>query len=363
MEVLNDITKVFSKDTIIPYFADIKIVAQQNCIVLSRVDYDTYIERNVPLTINQERLLEVKKVGSVIISYMYLSKILKESSNEVQMKANGQGLIIIKSNNFVTQINESNRDEYPIPPKTDDAKSFNIDSKELLDLIEQTTFAISKSETRPVLQGVYILFKENHLTCIATDSHRLVIKEFEIKSSVSDSIIVPGTSLNKIIPLIKKQTDVIQVFVLNNYIVFKASNLSLYIRLLDGKYPDVYKLLPNDFKSIITLNTTQLLQGFKRMCLFGNNRFTKVDIEITLDTKIRLSYDSPEIGTVDTINIKEIHGDDDLKISINSHYIIDALSQIKEEYVKISFARLLNTVVIEPMDDSSYLQLVLALKS
>jgi len=349
----------------IPYFAEIKIVAKQNCIVLSRVDFDTYLERIVPLRIDEERVLEVQKVGSVIISYNYLSKILKESSNEVHMKVNGQGLVIIKSNNFVTQLKESNHDEYPIPPKTDNAKSFKIDSKEMLDLIERTTFAISKYEfRRPVLTGVNIIFKENHLTCVATDGRRLVIKELEIKSTVNDSIIVPGTSLNKIIPLIKKQTGVIKVFVLNNYIVFKASNFSLYIRLLEGEYPDVFTLLPNDFKTIVILNTTQLLQGFERMCLFEKSRSTRVDIEITADTKIRLSTDSSEIGTVeDTINIKEINGDDDLNISINSLYIIDALSKIKEEYVRISFARLLNSVLIESMDDSSYLQLVLPLKN
>jgi DNA polymerase-3 subunit beta len=364
-KAISDVSKAVSLKTPLPILSGIKIVANKNSLILVGSNSDIVIEKMIPLKIDGVRILEIYDTGSVVISAKYLSEIVRKLPNDIHLKVNEKQLVTIQSDDIVTNLNGLNSEEYPSLPQIDEAKSIKIPSIDLIEIIKQTAFAASKSSSRPVLTGVNMSFKENHLSCVATNSHRLALRELAIESNVNGSFIVPSTSLNELIRLINHESGVIHIFITESYIVFKSNTISLFSRLIEGNYPNISGLLPKDSKTIITLNKNQLLKGIDRACLFANEwKNNNVNLVIKEGTKIRISSNSSEIGKIEeTQNIIAINGEADLRISLDGSFLIDALKVIKEEEIRLSFDGSMRPVIIEPIDHSSYLHLISPVRS
>jgi DNA polymerase III subunit beta len=364
-KAISDVSKAVSLKTPFPILSGIKIIANNNGLILVGSNSDIVIEKVIPLTIDGVQILEVYNTGSVVISAKYLSEIVKKLPDKIHFKVNEKQLVTIQSDEIITNLHGFNSEEYPRLPQIDEAKYIRISSIELIEIIKQTAFAASKSESRPVLTGVNMSFKENHLSCVATNSHRLALRELAIESNVNGSFNVPSTSLNELTKLINNEPGVIHIFVTDSYMVFKSNNTSLFSRLIEGNYPNISGLLPTNSKTIITLDTQQLLKGIDRACLFSSEwKNNNVHLDIKDGTKIKISSTSSEIGKIEeTQNINAIDGETDLSISLDGSFLIDALKVIKEEEIRLSFGGSMRPVLIEPIDNSSYLHLISPVRS
>ncbi len=198
--------------------------------------------------------------------------------------------------------------------------------------------------------------KENKLTCVATNSHRLALRELPLESKVTGSFIIPSKSLNELTKLFNNEAGIIHIFITESYIVFQTNHISLFSRLIEGNYPNVSELLPKDLKTIITVDTNTLLKGIDRACLFVSEwRNNNVLIEILDKSKLRISSNSSELGKIEeTQSINSISGEAGLSVSLDGSFLLDALKAIKENEVKLSFGGSMRPVLIEPSDNSSY---------
>lgn len=364
-KAISDVTKAVSLKTPFPILAGIKIIAYDHCLVLVGSNSDMIIERVIPLTIDGVKVLEIYQPGSVVISAKFLSGLVKKLPNKIHIIVNEKQFVTIQSGEIITNLNGFYSEEYPSLPLFDETDYIEIPSVVLMEIIEQTVFAVAKSESRPVLTGVNMIFKENQLTCVATNSQRLALRKYVIESSINGSFTVPGTSLSELMKLINNESGVIQLFVIDNYMIFKSTTTLLYTRLIAGTYPNVFELLPNHSKTIITLNRKQLLKGIDRACLFANEwKNNNVNLEIIDGSKIKISSNSSEIGKIEeTQPIKAINGDRDLRISLDGSYLMDALKVIKDEEIKVSFGGTMRPIFIEPVDHSSSLHLISPVRS
>jgi DNA polymerase III subunit beta len=364
-KAISDVSKAISLKTPLPVLSGIKIVANNDGLILIGSNSDIVIEKIIPLTVDGGKILEVYDTGSVVISAKYLSEIVKKLPNDIHLKVNEKQFVTIQSDEIVTNLNGFNSEEYPSLPQIDETNHIKIPSVDLIEIINQTAFAVSKRETSPVLTGVNMSFKENYLSCVATNSHRLALRQLAVESNVDGSFIVPSTSLNELTKLINNDSGIIHIFISKSYIVFKSNTISLFSRLIEGAYPNVSGLLPKDSKTKITLDTKQLLKGIDRACLFASEwRNNNVNLEIKEGNKLRISSSSTEIGKIEeTQNIKEIKGELELSISLDGNFLIEALKVIKEEGIKLSFGGPMRPVLIEPIDNSSYLHLISPVRS
>ena len=365
-KAITDVNKAVSFKTPFPILTGIKITAFENYLILVGSNSDIVIEKVIPLTAdNGVRVLDVYSTGSVVISAKYLSEIVKKLPGKIHLKVNEKRLVTIQSDEIVTNLHGFNAEEYPSIPQINEVKYIEIASVDLIEMIKQTVFAVSKSEARPVLTGVNMSFKDNQLTCVATNSQRLALRELAIESNGNGSFTVPGTSLNELIKLMSNEPGAIHIFVINGYMVFKSKSISLYARVIEGNYPNISDLIPNNSRTIITLNTNQLLKGIDRACLFANEwKNNNVFLEIKDCSKIRISSNSSEIGKIEeTQTIKAFNGDTDLSISLDGSFLMDALKVIKEEEIRISFGGPMRPILIEPIDNSSYLHLISPVRS
>lgn len=364
-KAISDVNKAVSLKTPFPILSGIKIIANNDSLILIGSNSDIIIEKVIPLAMDGVKVLEVYKAGSVVIPAKHLSEIVKKLPAKVHLKVNEKQVVTIQSEEIVTKIFGFNSDEYPKLPQIDEAYYIKIPSTELIDIIKQTTFAVSKSESRPVLTGVNMSFKDNHLSFAATDSHRLALRELILESNINGSFIVPSTSLNELTKLINNDSGEIHIYVTDTFMVFKTNSVSLFTRLIEGNYPNITGLFPENSKTTITLDTDQLLMGIDRACLFASEwKNNNVQLEILDGKKIKISSNSSNIGGIEeTQNIKVINGETDLTISLDGRFLINALKVIKEEEIRLSFGGSMRPVLIEPINNSSYLHLISPVRS
>ncbi len=352
---MSDINKVISTRSVIPILSGIKIEANENGLTLTGSNSDIFIERTIPSLINGEKVVEISEFGSVVVLSKYLHELIKKLPDDLHMKAEFNGSISIKSGNIETRLNGFDSNEYPKLPAMNRDNNVRVPFGKLTEAIIQTVFAVSKSESRPVLTGVKVEFEQNKLICTATDSHRLARREVHIESDIQESFVVPSMSLSELMHLKESESSNVDIYYTNHFIVFKTANSSLYSRLIEGSFPNVQALVPSESKSTITINTKRLMEGIDRACVFSTEwKNNNVHLEIVDGGMIKISSNATEVGMIEEYQkMIEIDGQNDIQMSFDGRFMLDALKGIQEENVTISFGGMMKPIVIKPQNSGA----------
>ncbi|AND40848.1 DNA polymerase III subunit beta [Cytobacillus pseudoceanisediminis] len=363
-KAVGEVSSAISAKTPFPILTGIKLTACENHLRLTGSNSDIVIEKVIPAA-DEGAELEIVKTGSVVVTSRYLTELIKKLPGDIHIKVNEKHNVTIISDEIITYINGFPAEQYPKLPEFDNSHEIQISSVKLSAIIKQTVFAASKNDTRPVLTGVHMIVKENHFSCAATDSHRLAFLQTSIASASKGSFIVPGSSLKELLKLLAHQEESeVQIFSSESYLVFKTKSIMLCSRLIEGKYPDVTGLIPNEAKTVIKLDAKKLLKGIDRACLFALEwKNNNVLLEIK-EGALKISSVSSAIGKIEeTQPLLEITGERELSISLDGNFLMDALKAIQEEHVLLSFSGSMKPVIIKPVSGESYIQLVSPVRS
>ncbi|UOE53835.1 DNA polymerase III subunit beta [Bacillus sp. CMF12] len=363
-KAIGEVSSAISAKTPVPILTGIKLTACEDHLTLTGSNSDIVIEKVIPAA-HEGAVLEIVKTGSIVVTSRYLTELIRKLPGDIHIKVNEKHNVTIISDEIITYINGFPAVEYPKLPEIENSHGIEISSAKLSGMIKQTVFAVSKNDTRPVLTGVHMIVNENHFSCAATDSHRLAFLETRIVSASKGSFIVPGSSLKELLKLLAHQEESeIQIFSSESYLVFKTKSIMLCSRLIEGKYPDVTGLIPNEAKTVIKLDVKKLLKGIDRACLFALEwKNNNVLLEIKEGT-LKISSVSSAIGKIEeTQPLLEITGERELSISLDGNFLMDALKAILEEHVLLCFSGSMKPVIVKPVSDESYIQLVSPVRS
>lgn len=361
LKSLNDVMKAISSRAAIPILTGVKIEADQQGITLTGSDSNISIESFIPIEENGKVNIQEIVPGQVVLQASYFPEVIRKLPEKtVEVEVDEQLNVKIISGNALFNLNGQDADEYPQLPQLQANNTFNIASNLLKGLINQTVFAISTMETRPILTGVNIKFDDQKLSFTATDSHRLALKEIPLDTEIDlPNIVVPGKSLTELVKILDDTNDPIEVSVTNNLILFKTNHLKFLSRLLDGNYPDTSRLIPSDGKTELRVTTKQLINTIDRASLLAKDERNNV---VTLTTKddqiIEITSSSTEVGKVtEELTTESISGEE-LKISFSAKYMLEALKAVEADEVIIHFTGAMRPFVIRPANEDPITQLI-----
>lgn len=367
VQSVQDVLKAVSTRTTIPILTGIKVVATDEGVSLTGSDSDISIESFIPKEEADEVIVEIKQTGAIVLQARFFSEIVKKlPMDTVEIEVQNQNQVIIRSGKSEFNLNGLDAEEYPHLPQIEEENVFRIPTDLLKMMIRQTFFAVSTSETRPILTGVNWKVEDNVLTCIATDSHRLALRKAQIESEINGNynVVIPGKSLNELSKILDDHSDLIDIVITENQVLFKAKHLLFFSRLLEGNYPDTSRLIPTESKTDVTVQTKEFLQAIDRASLLareGKNNVVKLS---TLEEGvIEISSNTPEIGKViEEVQSHAINGED-VKISFSAKYMMDALKALEGTEIVISFTGAMRPFIIRPINDESILQLILPVRT
>lgn len=367
---VQDVMKAVSVRTTIPILTGIKIVANSEGVTLTGSDSDISIESFIPTEENGNEIIRMIQPGSIVLQAKYFSEIVKKLPKDtVEIQVENHFSTQIKSGKSEFNLNGSDPEEYPLLPQLEENQVFMLPTDLLKHMIRQTVFAVSTSETRPILTGVNWSVYNNELTCVATDSHRLALRKATISgnslsTSFQANVVIPGKSLTELSKILDDTEETVDIIITENQVLFRTKHLLFYSRLLEGNYPDTSRLIPTEIKTDILINTREFLQAIDRASLLARDgRNNVVKLSTLEDNQIEISSNSPEIGkVVEEVLCESIEGEE-LKISFSAKYMMDALKVLDSTEIKTSFTGAMRPFLIRSLDNDSIVQLILPVRT
>lgn len=364
MNSIQNVMKAVSSKPTIPILSGIKIEANDQGVKLTGSNSDITIESVIP--VEEDGIVNIHDLepGQVVVQAKFLPEIIRKlPDNQVEMNIDEDLNIQITSGHAEFKLNGQDAEEFPQLPVLHTDNSFDLQIDLLKMLIRQTNFAVSVSETRPILTGVHIKLENDLLELVATDSHRLASRKISMTDAdhlTFNNVVIPGKSLNELNKILDDTQETIQVSVTDNQILFRTKNLFFLSRLLDGNYPETSRLIPNQSKTVVKVDSKDLIDSIDRASLLAKDNRNNIVKLVTKDQNtIQITSHSPEIGHVEETLVTHSIDGEELKISFNAKYMIDALKAIDTEQVSINFTGAMRPFVIRPEeDDDQILQLI-----
>lgn len=365
---IQDVMKAVSSRTTIPILTGIKVVATEEGVTLTGSDADISIESFIPVEENGKEIVEVNQSGSIVLQAKYFSEIVKKLPKEtVEISVENHLMTKITSGKSEFNLNGLDSAEYPLLPQIEEHHVFKIPTDLLKHMIRQTVFAVSTSETRPILTGVNWKVYNSELTGIATDSHRLALRKAKIEGIADEfqaNVVIPGKSLNELSKILDESEEMVDIVITEYQVLFRTKHLLFFSRLLEGNYPDTTRLIPAESKTDIFVNTKEFLQAIDRASLLARDgRNNVVKLSTLEQAMLEISSNSPEIGkVVEEVQCEKVDGEE-LKISFSAKYMMDALKALDSTEIKISFTGAMRPFLIRTVNDESIIQLILPVRT
>jgi DNA polymerase-3 subunit beta len=359
LELLNALTKVSRAVSIkspLPVLTGIKFDLKEDELILTGSDSDITIQTSI------QDHIDIIESGSVVLSSKYILEIIKKiDSEDVHIFIVDGTLTRIEGANSRFDLNGTSYIDYPRIDLNKTGVNLQMKSIDLKEAIEQTSFATSEKETRPVLTGVNFKAKDHVLECIATDSYRLAKRILNIDSDISFNIIIPKKSLIEISRIIEKD-ELIDLYVSDRKVLFVFDHVLIQTRLIDGTFPDTSRLIPDSFDYSMSIDSTSLLNSIDRASLLTNEQTNIVKLTMNQDTVILSSF-SQEIGSVEENLSRAFYKGEPLKISFSARYLTDAIKSINGQKVRVLFTGEMKPFIIKDFEREDIIQLVLPVRT
>lgn len=366
LDGLNNAMRAVSSKTTIPILTGIKLDVTAEGLRLTGSDADVTIQTFIQPEEDGKQIINVEAPGSIVLQARMLHEIVRKlPTNIVEIEVTDNFQTFIRSGKSEFHLIGSDANEYPQLPELSNNEQFSIPSDLLKTVIRETVFAVATSESRPVLTGVHWQTTENELICVATDSHRLARRKVTVDNlPTGQNVVIPGKSLNELNKILDDSSTAVEIALTSQQVLFKTNEVLFFSRLLEGNYPDTSRLIPNEYKTNVTINGKLLLQAIDRASLLAReDRNNVVRFETVRDNSVEISSNSPEIGKVkEQIAVEQAEGEE-LKISFSAKYMMDALKAIDGQDVMIQFTGAMKPFILRSIHDDAILQLILPVRT
>ena len=338
---LNETNKVIPLRTTLPILSCVLIEAENEKLTLTSTD----LEQTIKTTLQSKTMKE----GVVAVPNGKLLEIVSALPNngEINVLVKEDFEIEINSSKGVYKIIGKDPSEYPETPKVNQSQHLSLQGKELLDIINNTLYAVSKDDLKPALCGIYLNIKGNKIMAVSTDGHRLVKLEKETKNKNTEgSIIVPG----KFFTILKnniKTTNEIKINISENHISVEEEKQTTITRIIKESFPDFNSVIPESLEQKATIETNLLIEAIKRVSIFSNKTTKQIIINFN-SNEITISTEDKETRSSAKEHIPCEYNGENLTVAYNSQYIKEVLQNINDNKVEVFFSGPLTAAVFKP---------------
>jgi DNA polymerase III subunit beta len=340
-----------------PILANVLLEASKNSVRVTATDLE--------VGVRGEFDGDVAKEGTVTVNAKKIYEIIREVPNEqVQLKRLENDWVEIRSGKSVFKIVGMDSKEFPQFPKFDSKSLSSMPASTIHEMIERTIFSVSTDETRYSLNGVFIEEAEGgKIRMVATDGHRLAFEERTVGSlELPKGVILPRKGLAELKKLLESGTEgVVSLGFKENMGLVIKEKIELFMRLIDGDFPDYTKVIPKGNPNIAKLEHDEFLQALRRVSILSSERYKGIRMEFS-DDKVFISANNPDLGEA----VEEIEAEykgKALSIGFNARYLLDVLGILGGDgEISIELKDELSPSVIRKGGVDSYLYVLMPMR-
>lgn len=344
LKQLSNINGVITTNPVVPILENFLFEIDKTKLTVTASDLQT--------SMITELNVESKEKGNIAVPARILLDTLKNLPDQPVTFSIDESTysIEISSDNGRYKLSGENATDFPKVPAVSHDFSANISTEVLGRAINNTIFATSSDELRPAMTGVYVNLGEKNTTFVATDGHRLVrYRRTDVKSDNGNAIIIPRKALNLLkATLPAENSDVSIDFNMSNAF-FKFGNIKMICRLIDERFPDFENVIPSQSTIKMTINRLDFLGSLKRISIYANKTTHQVRLKIT-GSELQVSAEDLDFSNEANERLSCEHEGEDIEIGFNAKFIIEMLSNIGTEQIKLNMSAPNKAGVILPAE-------------
>ena len=330
-------------------------------LLLCATDLEVGIRVSLPV--------EAKQEGKITISaknFLDIVRELPEKKIYFSRKDNNWIELVCGKSKF--NIVSLAADEYPTLPAFDEKNYFDARSQALIDMIDRTQFAVSTDATRYHLNGVFFehpqeVEGQNVMRMTATDGHRLSFVDQEVFMKTPElkrGIIIPKKGLSELRKLLDVQQATVGLAFERGYLFAKLSDSYLFVRLIDGEYPDYRLVIPKGTDKIVKTDRDELNSALKRVSLLAHEKSRGVKLALQ-ENMLTISSSNPDMGEArEEIDVEYLG--DTLDIGFNSKYLLECLSVLSSDKVEIHLKDRLSPGILRGTGEANHTYVIMPMR-
>ena len=351
---------IIERDTLLPMLQDVANIVErrQTLPVLSCLLFRLEPERltitatdaEVELVIHAS--LDLGETGAVTLPARKLFDICRslpaESSLAFEVKPDR---VAIKSGKSRFTLSSLPAGEYPLIDIKENSGTFKLEQRRLRTILENTRFAMAQQDVRYYLNGLLLEIDKNSLRAVATDGHRLALDETDIEGAEETvQVIVPRKGVNELTRLLPDSEAEIEIEISANHIRLKNDAFCFTSKLIDGKFPDYQRVIPEISPGPVIANREQLRNSLARASILSNEKYRGVRIMLAANLLRALAHNPEQEEAEEELEVA--YQGEEMEIGFNVSYLLDTLAVIKSEQVRLSILDTKSSCLVLPDDDS-----------
>lgn len=357
-EALRSIEGAIRDNLNLPILKNILIKTEDNKINFSAT--------NLELAITYKVSGKIIETGSTTIPLNILANIVNNLTTERITLENKNYNLLIKTDNYEATIQGLNPEDFPIIPQINHLnKFFKINSQIFKNTLLKVINSIQYSEIRPEINGALFNYQIDYLKLTGTDSFRLAEKTLaadQFKSNYEEGfeIILPLKTLQEVLRILPDDGE-LNIFINQNQILFKTEEQEIISRLIDGKFPDYQSIIPQETKTELIINRSELINALKLTGIFSG-RVNEVKFKIGENKKFLEIYSADSaLGENHYLLPAKITGPSQT-VSFNCRYLLDGLKFLNEKEIILGLNSDNQPAVIKTPEDKTWFYILMPIK-
>lgn len=357
---LSHFQSVVEKRNTIPILSNIKLTTDNNFLKISATDLSIQLSEKIEAKINTE--------GQVTVPSQMLFDIIRKApeKSEIEVRENNQtGKIFLFFNSTKFSLPYLPAADYPEIDVEESLCEFVIEGAKLKFLVDNCKFSMGTDESRPYLNGVYMHASDNNseIITVATDGHRLSKCFIKVETHMPNfkGVIIPKKAVNEVSKLLDHNDSAIKIKVSKNKILFDVGKISLISKLVNANFPDYESVIPKNNNLEVVCDTNSFSETIDRVSTISAEKFRTVKLEIEANKCTVSSFGEEKSAGTEKIDVA--YDGKIININFNARYLLEVLSIIKSEKIKINFAEGTAPTVLQGVSEKNSVYLIMQMRA
>ena len=355
LKPLQQVVGVVERRQTLPVLANVlvKVAATRLSLTATDLEVEMAASADVEKAGDGEITIPARKLFDIV-------RALPDGSR-IDLKLNGDrvGLGAGRSRFTLTTLPAS---EFPTIDNLELVEKVALPEEALRDLMERTAFAMANQDVRYYLNGMLLDLQEHTLRCVATDGHRLAMKETALQSTVSSrrQIIIPRKGVNELVGLLEAGDGQVELEFGRNHLRVRRGDVVFTTKLIDGRFPDYEAVIPLGADKSATLDREVLRGALQRAAILSNEKYRGVRLELS-PGKLRIVAHNPEQEEA----VEEVEAEtqvSELAVGFNVGYLLDALGALRGEKARLSLRDAQSSCLVQEQDNEQARHVIMPLR-
>ncbi len=321
LKPLQQVTGVVERRQTLPILGNVLVNAGKKQVKLTATDLEVELQAQVTTVVTEP--------GDITLPARKLLDICRTLPEEAELDISVKNdRAVVKSGKSRFTLSTMPASEFPIIDKLKITHKIALLQRALLRLIESTSFAMAQQDVRYYLNGLMLEPTAGALRAVATDGHRLAICQITADTGEvgEQQVIVPRKGVQELLRLLDDSDNEIQVEIGTNHIRITTEELRLTSKLIDGRFPDYQRVIPQNVDKQLLVDRELLRQALTRTSILSNEKYRGIRLDISKNN-IKIQAHNPEQEeAIEEIDVR--YDDDNLIVGFNVTYLLDVLNAL-----------------------------------